>query len=382
MRHIFAQIRLIMLGQKIPIKLIYFFYYISIAQVPPKMQQVKDINVTSQEVVLSFLLKQEMMTRQLCARQDHTAMGSYINSNGVNIHWGAAFDGHGDSSCIDTIRRADLDEIMKHETPHIELQRLIEADCKSLPPMKRYGTGATFIYVKVITTVLSTEIKITNIGDSRAILFVNDEPVFVSEPHDYDSGKEMVRLMKEKRVDERFPLIKQASNFDMITPTRLVSKRGTYINFVTPDEDRMSLSTSQSLGHMGLCGFAPETTTYVIKSLDTFKIFLFSDGISDVIPVDGFMCTSSVGFYQQAKTANEIVAEAERRWKQDWSFNPSLDFRTGGKTKFPANGYDDCCCVMLEKAPIVEALCCIENINTDEDVPKIPAVVEEDDLYA
>ena len=344
------------------------------------MNRVENINVSSQEVEAGALIKLEMMTNQLCSKQDHTALGSYINSAGVKVLWGAVFDGHGTDICIETIRRTDLDEIMKTERPYIQLQSIIDSDCLKLPEKERYRTGATFIYVKVTMAFVCTEIKITNIGDSRAMLFVNDEPVFVSEAHDYDNGKEMIRVIQEKRVDDRFPVINKSYNFDAISPTRVVSKTGKYVNFVTPLGDRAPLSTSQSLGHMGLCGIAPDTTTYKINPTDTFKILMMSDGVTDVIPVDGFMCAPSMGLYQQATSAEAVVVEAERRWKQRWTHHGSHDLRTGSSTVFPSNGYDDCCCVMLCRSQIPE----MKPICDVVEVPEIPTVAEvsEDSLYA
>jgi serine/threonine protein phosphatase PrpC len=320
------------------------------------MQPVKNINVSSQEVKAGALVKLEMITKQLCSRQDHTALGSYNNSDGAEVYWGAVFDGHGGNTCIETIRQADLDEIMKNERPHILLQNLIDVECQKLRLHDRYESGATFIFVKVTITDLCTEIKITNIGDSRAILCVNGEPVFISEAHDYDNGKEMVRLIKENRVDTKFPIINKGYNFDVISPTTVVSKTGKYVNFVTPTSDRSHLSMTQCLGHMGICGFAPDTTTYKLNPTDTFKVFLMSDGVTDVIPVDGFACAPSVAFFQNAKSAETVALEAELRWKQVWMHHGSRDLRRGSNTKFPGDGYDDCCCMMLERRPITVTL--------------------------
>ena len=341
------------------------------------MQKVVNIDVKSLEVEAGALLKQEMMTKQLCSKQDHTALGSYINSEGAKVIWGATFDGHGGHPCIESIRRANLDEIMKSDTPHTELQNFIDGECQKFTKTQQYTTGATCIYAKVTITDLYIEISITNIGDSRAILFVNDEPVFVSDAQNYENGREMVRLLAENRVSPQSALVNQACNFDTLSSTSLMSKKGTYVNFMRPDGLHVPLSTTQSLGHMRLTGIAPDTTTFKIKPSDTFKIFLMSDGVTDVIPVDGFMCASSIGFYQQAASAESVVLEAEKRWKQTWKHYGSTDLRVSANTKFPVNGYDDCCCVMLERKPIIVTVA--DTLSAD---PSSITSIEEDDIYA
>lgn len=342
------------------------------------MQKVYNIDVTSLEVEAGALVKQEMMTKQLCSKQDHTALGSYINPQGHKVIWGATFDGHGGDPCIEAIRRAHLDEIMKSDAPHIELQNFIDGECQKFTKTQQYKSGATCIYAKVTITDLYIEIKITNIGDSRAILFVNGEPVFVSDAHTSQSGREMVRLLAENRVSPKTPLINEGTNFDMLSSTSLMSKRGTYVNFMRPDGLNVLLSTTQSLGHMSLTGISPDITTFKIKPTDTFKIFLMSDGVTDVIPVDGFMCAPSIGFYQQAASAETVVLEAEHRWKQTWKYYGSTDLTMSKNTSFPTNGYDDCCCVMLERIPIVVEL----SLDTPSLDPVSITNIEDDDIYA
>lgn len=319
------------------------------------MKRVANIHDKNEKIDGSLLIKKEISTNQLCSMQDHTAMGSYTSDKGLETDWIAAYDGHGGNTAIEVVRESDLDTIMQDSEPHVKLQEMITAESERLLfGHKKYITGATFIQAKVLYKPESTDITITNIGDSRALLFVNGEPIFVSSAQDYDNGREMLRLMKEKRLDENHPIIRQSTNFDLISPTRILGKIGTYINFVVPNGDRMTLSPSQSLGHMGVCGFAPDVTTFCIKPTDEFKLFLFSDGVSDVIPIDGI--SSDFNFYQRATSAKEVIEEAERRWKQQWVYNSSKDLRTNKFTTFPFNGYDDCCCAMIERSTIVESV--------------------------
>jgi serine/threonine protein phosphatase PrpC len=292
---------------------------------------------------------QEIETRQIGpSKQDHVAHGSYTSVDGIKTYWSAVFDGHGTNQSIDIIRGADLDTIMKSSQPWIPLQELIQTDPQATPQDK-LKSGSTMVYAKMTIEQLNILVEIVNIGDSTGMLIVNNQPMFITEAHDAKNAKEIFRLMDEKRVCQKRPIIHKASNFDLISPTALNSRRGTYIQFIHPTQYvDYELSPSQSLGHDGLTGLAPTVSTFRLKHNDQIKILLFSDGVGDILPTEGLASASTLSFMTTAKTTTEILDEAERRWKQEWTMHDLYRPSYTSKAHFPKNGYDDCCCGMIQ----------------------------------
>ena len=327
-----------------------------------------ELNQTAQiqNIIGENVLVQGFESLQLGSKQDYCSQGSYVNSEGKQVYWSAAFDGHGSSDAISIIRRADLFEIMAKDNPEIELQRQIDEFMNSKHISREsYRSGATMVLAKVTFYETYTEIKFTNIGDSSGILYVNGEPIFVTKEHNFENGEEMVRLMSEGRVNTKMPIVKTSRAIEVYSRNKLLSKKGSYINFVLPDGNFMELSPSQSLGHLGVCGLNPTVTVFRILPTDNFKIVLCSDGITDMMPVNGVGSAIWLKFIQKS-TAKEIVDIAYNQWKREWSVSQELvdkdrseyiDLLKMPKVKFPTRGgYDDCCCAVMEfrKAVLTE----------------------------
>jgi len=342
----------------------------------------QNISNSSLEVQAGLRIDRGIETRQLCSRQDHVAHGQYTGSTGNQIYWLAAFDGHGKDQAINRIRNADLDEIMKKPTPWVDLQNIIQADTVDAETKTR--SGSTMICAKVHLYSTYVEVVITNIGDSTGVVFLNDEPVFVTTPQNYENGAEMVRLIKGDRVNTTFPLIAKGNNFDVISPTTVRSIQGTYVVFESP-YGRQELSMTQSLGHNGITGLKPDTTAFRFSLTDKIKIVLCSDGVSDIMPVDGLVSNSTFPFMT---STTDLLNEAERRWKQEWKLHAGTDLRKIRSTFFPKNGYDDCCCAMFsiqpdivpDAVPLSVFTSCVEVI--DESAQPKTDEQQENDLYA
>ena len=317
-------------------------------------------SIQTESVILDKVLLKELETRQLGSRQDYCAQGSYINASGEKVEWIAAFDGHGGNQAITAIRESDLTEIMKGNSPHIQLQSIIETKTNTkifIGNGEAYMTGATMVFVKATFYKSYTEIEITNIGDSTGILYLNGKPIFVTKEHNYENGEEMIRLITEKRVNVESPIVKSSNAIESVGTDTICCKKGTYINFLTPEGESIELSPSQSLGHMGICGFKPTVTTFRVLPTDDFKVAIFSDGITDVMPVAGVGSETWIKYILN-NTAKEIVNMAEKQWKQEWKICRNLDFTKLPISKFPKNGYDDCCCAIMEykKIPLAALL--------------------------
>jgi serine/threonine protein phosphatase PrpC len=297
---------------------------------------------TSSEIYNGFEILCQTETRQLGSRQDHSAYGSYNTELGKTI-WGVALDGHGKNQAIHKIRGANLDEIMKLPTPWTHLQELLDSDTTVLDSMK-INSGSTMVLTKIHLYEHETQVVVSNIGDSTGVVFVNDVPVFMTTSHSYNNACEIVRLIQENRVDLDSVHVKEGSDFEIISPTTLRSIVGIYVSFKTPIGEK-KLAMTQSLGHMGYTGLKPDTTIIRCKPTDRIRVCMCSDGVSDMLPVNGLDSHDTFSFMSSTTTA--LLDEAERRWKQTWIVQQNTDLRNEPKTKFPSNGYDDCCCTML-----------------------------------
>jgi serine/threonine protein phosphatase PrpC len=319
----------------------------------------------TQQIIGEKMLVQAFETLQLGSKQDYCAQGSYVNRDGKQVYWSAAFDGHGGQDAIKIIRKVNMGEIMANDRPEVQLQRCID-ETMNHDIMSReyyrgeiYRSGSTMVLGKATFCESYTEIEITNVGDSSGILYINGEPVFVTKEHNHENGEEMIRLISEGRVDKESPLIKSNRAIDVFSRNKLYSKKGVYINFVAPNGDNMVLSPSQSLGHMGICGLSPTITVFRVLPTDDFKLVLCSDGVTDVMPVNGV--GSAVWLKLMAtSSATEIVDIAESQWKREWGVSLEridktrddgseyYDFTVTSKTRFPRGGYDDSCCAVME----------------------------------
>jgi serine/threonine protein phosphatase PrpC len=298
------------------------------------------------------ILTKEFDTLQLGSKQDYCGQGNYQYTEGgftVTVEWVVAFDGHGGSGAIQAIRgikEEEMNEIMSEEFPHVQLQEIV------LEKTAKFGrsafeTGSTMVLIKTFFFEDRNEIEYTNIGDSSGMLYINKELVFITKPHDFENGEEIIRLMTERRIDLANPLIKASSAIDVFSRKNLYSKNGWYINFLMPDGKTISFSPSQSLGHNGICGFKPTFTRFILKKTDEFKAIAMSDGVVDVMPISGVGCPVWQK-YIETSSARNIVLMAERQWKQEWTVVQKNSFTTLPKMKFPVNGYDDCCCAIIE----------------------------------
>ena len=307
----------------------------------------QNIHSSVLEIINGIRVDSEIETRQLGrSKQDHVAHGHYSVDPNIHTFWMAGFDGHGGNQAINQIRNAPLDDIMQTPAYWADLQALIDTDA-TVNAQTKLKSGATMVSAKAELSPTGITVTITNIGDSTIILFLNDEPIFVTTQQNYENGVEMARLIKENRVDSQAPLTKQDRNFQVISPNTLRSIEGTYIAFVSPFGEQI-LAMSQSLGHRGITGLAPDETTFRFNRTDKIKIVAFSDGVSDVLPVDGLAAASTFPFMT---TPTALLDEAERRWKQEWKVHSDTDLRKIFKTSFPTNGYDDCCCAMIAIEP-------------------------------
>jgi serine/threonine protein phosphatase PrpC len=166
------------------------------------------------------------------------------------------------------------------------------------------------------------------LGDSPILVFVNGDLVFRSEAHSATNEKEIERLLQKKIISG---VENATTGFKLISEDNIEINLGKYISYA---RGQYSLAMTRSLGHNRLLGDV-DTQKHVIEcsTFDEVKVIAFSDGVGDILHMDSDMEKLKI------LSAEEIVELAERRWKQEWNIGST-------KTKFPTNGYDDCCCSM------------------------------------
>ena len=317
-------------------------------------------------------IRQSSEVRQLGkSKQDHAAQGTYTD-NGINTRWSAIWDGHGNNHSINFIRKGPLDEIMKSKTPADDLHAAIMAD-KSLSYRIKLDSGSTMVWVKEMEFPDHRKIEIGNVGDSQAILIVNDKVIFISKCHDILNNCEMERLFRQNRLNKMSPIIKKGTSIETISETELLSVNGYYLRFDNKKGDATDLACSQSLGHEDITGVFPDLTHFTLELSDSFRVLIFSDGITDVLPVNGLAMNSTLDLFMKS-SPKDIVDEAERRWKQLWTLHNTTFRGKTQKCRFPADGYDDCVCAILEGV----SLCAL--IDTDEMVEMSDEAFEQEEL--
>ena len=288
-------------------------------------------------------------TLQLDKAQDHVDQGHYIKSDGQRVDWVVALDGHGNNSCINTVRKANMGEIMASENPAQQLQDLIDADKISSSKTKLHS-GATFICAKMCETEDTVLLDIDYAGDSIAVVILNGQHILTTQPHTLKNAKQMMRLIQKGIVSASDPIKVEASSFELVSSDTLISKRGEYAKLISEQEPcgYVTMAPTNSIGHNGLYGSLDiDTVSLNFKKTDTIRVVLMSDGVSDVVD-------SRDTIFVEAKSTTDIVNYAHDRWRQTWNCLSEGNFSNVRKTTFPKNGYDDCCATMIERKPYVE----------------------------
>ena len=308
-------------------------------------------NVDKEEITINggAHVYKSSRTLQLDKGQDHVDQGHYIKSDGQRVDWVVAFDGHGNNSCINVVRKANMGEVMASENPAQQLQDLIDADKISSATTKLHS-GATFICAKLCETLDTVVLDIAYAGDSIAVVILNGQHIVTTEPHTLKHAKQLMRLIQKGIVSASDPIHVEASSFHLVNSDTLISKRGEYTKLIS-DQDPcgyVKMAPTNSIGHNGLYGSLDiDTVSLKFKKTDTVRVVLMSDGVSDVVD-------SIDTIFVEAKSTTDIVNYAHERWMQTWNYLSDGNFSNVRQTKFPKNGYDDCCAAMIERKPYVE----------------------------
>ena len=315
----------------------------------------------------------EFFENQLSSKQDYASVFTICDQENniqkegdLPIDGIVVFDGHGFDLTINIIRKQNLQDIFSKVDPTESLQCSIENEIDILKKKTHpYVTGikfkewyqqrqkliitdnmikhsgATCSFAKIYKNEITKQMKIVAewIGDSPILIFVNGELVFQSELHSWSNEKEIQRL-KEKGVLKSIE--NASSGFKIISDNRLIISPGKYIRFKNTTEDEFDetyLAMTRSLGHQRITGIETQKHTIECTTEDEVRVIAFSDGVGDIIHIETDMDKL------KKFSAKEIVDLAEFRWKQLWYLGETGE----NKTRFPSNGYDDCCCALWEQ---------------------------------
>jgi hypothetical protein len=264
---------------------------------------------------------------QLCKGEDYIIEGSGKSSEtGEPFDYIMVFDGHGDinKNFMETIRSLPFDEIASNsECPATYIQKTI---LQKYHPIR---AGCTFTCVKVY----STRIDLTSVGDSNALVYINKELVYKSVDHNINNPEEKERLKNQGIIH----IVEKDFGCKLLSSTSIEMDSENFhrIQFIRGVQE-LWLAMTQSLGHHNITGISPEKKIISFDYADKIDIVIATDGLWDifnpeVIEEDKFMALNA--------TAEEIVNEAEKRWKQAWDLHQ--DGIIYSDQKFPENNYDD-----------------------------------------
>jgi len=252
------------------------------------------------------------LCKQLDKRQDMGVHGNY--EKGYYI---GTFDGHGTNACIQLLRTLDYALIANDPLKIIDF---METD------VSLYNSGSTMNFT---TIQIEDEIIVTNYnaGDSECMVFVNGKLVFESVPHTLNKPGERERL---RPFLAEFRPITGAWSPIPLSAIRMTVQRSDICNYKTGE----SLVPTMALGHNNMTDFVPDVHTMRFKKTDHVRIVSGSDGFWGMIVKD--LDVEELKHF----TIEELVAFAEKRWKQEWEY--VADIKKPDKfevTTFP--GYDD-----------------------------------------
>jgi serine/threonine protein phosphatase PrpC len=130
-----------------------------------------------------------------------------------------------------------------------------------------------------------------------------------------------------------------------VSPTLLKSTSPHYVYY----PGRNSLALTQAIGHNNITGLRPEVAEIPISPGKSYRIFMASDGVFDML------MPSEQETFSLYKSCDEVITFAEERWKQIWDQADSNDLTKGLGRTFQFNNpehFDDLSVAIAEIVPI------------------------------
>jgi len=299
----------------------------------------------------------------LCGRkQDYIVMGTCNDVNERQFDWSVTVDGHGTNSFINIIKKTDFVPFMiqndpiKHIIEHFRSLNgtYLDDGMGLFTKNNKYkrSSGCTIIIVKIYDDLIEGAI----IGDSRCAVYIDDEEVFISTPHNIKN------LLEVERLSDR-PSIVNDFNGDKIIQIIGDNKGIVVPSIYTTFEDNTRMALTQALGHDCITGFEAEKFSFKYNKEQHLRFVSGSDGFWDMqlnkrdimlsgndIIINHLMDELLPDITQDNEdilklTAVKLTQKALKRWAQVW--NVYMDDKDGKyhtmRTSYPTNGYDDIC---------------------------------------
>lgn len=286
----------------------------------------------------SFGSKITESLKLLGKRQDYVYSAKvYLGTGELHYDIIMLFDGHGNDSCIKTIREMNKIDIILAENPCQALFDILNSNSGI-----DLHSGSTMCYAKIFKNHIETDFM----GDSSILIFCNEELKYsnMEQHHNISHEDEAERLCGKG-------IVKKSMSYRVVGEN-IASIKSNYFKFNAPSENIVQLVPTQSLGHWGITGIKSSRQIFRFSFNDEIKVIIVSDGVTDMIKTDEIKELWQL-------TAEEIAERAEARWKQDWKIDYEGDIIT---TSFPPDGYDDCGVIIYEK-------------NTNKPLPDIQQIV-------
>lgn len=302
----------------------------------------------------------------LCgSKQDYIVMGTNIDINGKTFDWSVTVDGHGTNVFINIIKETDFVPFMIQNEPilHIiehfrSLNSTYLDDTQNIFRIKK-TSGCTIIVVKIYDDLIEGAI----IGDSRCAVFIDEEEVFISTPHNMKNPLEIERLSTRPNVITEYNCSKIIK---VIGDTKAILVPSVYTTF----EDKTRIGLTQALGHNCITEYAPEKFSFNYNKKQHLRFVSGSDGFWDMhlhkdditsstnIIINELMNEILPDIIKDNKdiltlSASELTEKALRRWSQVWDIHMNeINPRDVVRNAYPPNGYDDICVFVWDNRKI------------------------------
>jgi serine/threonine protein phosphatase PrpC len=286
--------------------------------------------------------------------QDFGLFGKAINSKGEEFDWMIGCDGHGGDAVINLLRSLNWNTVMSQDDSLEEILRII-ARCG-----RQYqSTGSTYMEAKIFKDRIET----CSVGDSKIMVFMDEELIYESTEHNLFNPSEKERL--QPSIDEGTLTVADVTTIPYIlSPTKITNQTKHYYTF----SKAYTIAMTQSLGHNNITGIQPERKVIPYTPENKVRVILMSDGVQDII------CSEPEYYPQDIHTlchysSSEIASMSETRWKQQWQFHINRDNETFMLYSFATphssrSGFDDVLVVTCDILPIQQE----EEVPTQKDI--------------
>ena len=305
----------------------------------PRDKQHNQFRMSSFSVEPSHSVSSSTKELQLSKGQDYALSGTFKDEeSGEEFNWVALFDGHGGDETIAKIRSLDLGPIFATNDPPKTLQDLLVTE-KVVGFNYKFTkmSGATMCLAKIY----KDRIVCFAVGDSELFVYEDGVKVFVHTYHNWDNLEERERLSKLDKEIYSLP----SRSFEVVSPSLLNHTAPYYIHYPGGN----SLALTQAIGHNNVTGLRPEVAEIPISPGKSYRIFMASDGVFDML------MPSEQETFSLSKSCDEVISFAEGRWKQIWDQADSNDLTKGlGRTfQFTKpDHFDDLSVAIAEIVPI------------------------------